>query len=133
MELLLNLIWLVLALGSLRAYLRASARDRRQFLLGLGALLCALMLLLPAISITDDLHVDFFAVEDSSATKRAMSQVVHSLPLWCAVWIGTSLLALLFAVSRRKHWHPLLGLLLCVISSDFPRFIATRAPPCCSV
>ena len=132
MELLLNLIWLVLALGSLWAYLRAFTRDRRQFLLGLGALLCILVLLLPAISITDDLHLDAVAVEDSSAVKRALSQVIDRVPLTCAIWIGISLLAYLFAVSRRKNWRPLIALLPRPFSPGFPRFIASRAPPCCT-
>ena len=105
MELLLNLLWLGIAAGALVLYLRARAADRQQFLLGLGALLCVLTLLLPAISITDDLHFDALAVEDSGTTKRlviAASQVSPISPVLC---FGISLLAMLFAALRRSAWR----------------------------
>ena len=105
MELLLNLLWLGIAACALVLYLRAHAKDRRQFVLGLAALLSVLTLLLPAISITDDLHFDALAVEDSSATKRLVSAASHISPMSPVLWFGTSLLGMLFAALRRSSWR----------------------------
>src|SRR5215831_9974224 len=104
MELLLNLLWFALAAFGLAAHLRRRA-DRRQFRLSLGALLCVLTLLLPAISITDDLHCDTLAVEDSSSSKRLVNAAVHASPASQIIWLWTSLLALLFAGLRGTTWQ----------------------------
>jgi len=78
MELLLNLVWLMLALPALLLSRRAqrSAKDSGQIcrtnsfvLLG-----CLLLLLFPVISATDDLLAFRFAMEESSATKRLVKQ-----------------------------------------------------------
>ena len=129
MELLLNLLWFAVAVCAVVAHLRHSATDRRQFRLGLGALLCVLTLLLPAISITDDLHCDTLAVEDSNSSKRLVNAAVHGSPVSQIVWIWTSLLALLFRGLRGTRWpvrhetsSPWLDLL-------FPSRILGRAPP----
>lgn len=89
MELFLNLVWGAIAIGALLTYLRTHVKVRNPFYLGLGALLCALIFLLPAISITDDLHSDTFAVEDASlgtrlvqgAAKADLSSHISSLPI----------------------------------------------------
>lgn len=128
MELLLNLLWLAIALASLLAYFRFGPVDRRQFRLGLGALLCVLTFLLPAISITDDLHFETFAVEDSSPTKRLVKVTAHVSPVSQVAWLAFSLLPLLFVDARRKSW---------VVKNTFdlrlePQFckpIPGRAPP----
>lgn len=77
MELLLNLAWLLLALPAYWLWrdCRASqSRKRfssRQCLLALG---CALVVLFPVISATDDLHALCAAVEESPISKRGVRQ-----------------------------------------------------------
>jgi hypothetical protein len=85
MELLLNLIWLTLALPALWMWRReaAFAQARRAqvhrrfdrvcpFLL-LG---CVLVLLFPVVSATDDLHAMRQEMEESSPSKRMVKQAV---------------------------------------------------------
>src|SRR5579864_39878 len=129
MELLLNLLWFVIAASALAAYVRASSSDHERFRLGLGALLCILTLLLPAISITDDLHFDTFAVEDSNSTKRLANAAAHANPMSQLVWFGISLLALLFATLRRTTWRTLESSTDPCPDSQFPRSVLGRAPP----
>lgn len=81
MELFLNLVWVVIAGTALWCHLRSGSQDRKQFLLALGALSCALLLLFPTISVSDDLHVQAIVTEDSSPTKRLASVVTHIAPL----------------------------------------------------
>jgi hypothetical protein len=77
MELLLNLVWLLMALPAYWLWRRgAEARTARriaalQFLLALG---CALVLLFPVISATDDLHAMRAEMEESASSKRAVRQ-----------------------------------------------------------
>jgi HAMP domain-containing protein len=75
MELLLNLVWMLLALPAYWLWRRGAATRvaRRvsalQCLLALG---CALVLLFPVISATDDLHAMRAEMEDSSISKRTV-------------------------------------------------------------
>lgn len=77
MELLLNLLWLLLALPACWLWQRsAAARGVRrvsslQCLLALG---CAVVLLFPVISATDDLHAMRSEMEESSSSKRTVRQ-----------------------------------------------------------
>jgi hypothetical protein len=77
MELLLNLLWVLLALPAYWLWRRdAGARLGRrvssvQCLLALG---CALVLLFPVISASDDLHAMRAEMEDSSISKRTVRQ-----------------------------------------------------------
>ena len=77
MELLLNLAWLLLALPAYWVWKRdAGTRSARQVsslqcLLALG---CALVLLFPVISASDDLHAMRAEMEDSSVSKRTVRQ-----------------------------------------------------------
>lgn len=77
MELLLNLVWVLLALPAYWLWRRGigARRARRvsslQFVLALG---CALVLLFPVISATDDLHAMRAEMEDSTVSKRAVRQ-----------------------------------------------------------
>ena len=106
MELFLNSIWFALVAGAVYALLQAYRRglDRRRFLLALGALLCAAAVLFPSISITDDLHLDAFVMEDSNSTKRLGIAVAHTAPLAVAAWFGFVALALLL-VPRQRSWY----------------------------
>jgi hypothetical protein len=81
MEVLLNLFWLLIALGAFarwgRRIARTGRKDRRirQAISPLLALACALAVLFPAISVTDDLHPQLAVIEDSSATRRNVTSV----------------------------------------------------------
>jgi len=78
MELLLNLIWLLLAVGALVAFLRAERSSARLAEVSgrrsLIALACVVVLLFPIISASDDLHPTQAMVEDVS--KRVQLAVV---------------------------------------------------------
>ena len=80
MELLLNLLWLTLALPAIWMWRNQliCARDRRCFdrirpvvLFG-----CMLMLLFPVVSATDDLHAMRQEIEESGPSKRLVKQAV---------------------------------------------------------
>jgi hypothetical protein len=106
MELLLNSIWFALVAGALLVFLQAYRQglDRRRALLALGALLCAAAVLFPSISITDDLHLDAFVMEDSNSTKRLSNAVAHSAPLAKVAWLGFVALSFLLLAPQRS-WH----------------------------
>ena len=70
MELVLNLAWMLLALPAYWLW-RRSAR-KMSSLQGLLALACALVLLFPVISASDDLHAMQAEMEDSSTNKRTV-------------------------------------------------------------
>jgi hypothetical protein len=83
MELLLNLVWLfvaVLALGaSCKRWPADGSGPQRQTRRGWIALACALVLLFFVISLTDDLHAEVMVVEDASASKRDFCSLIdHS-------------------------------------------------------
>jgi hypothetical protein len=72
MELLLNTFWLVIAAAALGIWIRQWRRGakRRDLPLPLFALGCVLVLLLPVISATDDLHATPLAVEASGFSRK---------------------------------------------------------------
>jgi hypothetical protein len=79
MELVLNLIWLLLALAAiglwrLRWTHQHQPRTRRQApWREWTAVACALVLLFFVVSITDDLHADVLALEDSTNARRQVN------------------------------------------------------------
>jgi hypothetical protein len=90
MELLFNTAWFVVVVAAIAALLRSEHRKAVpvQLWLALGALVCAALILFPSISVSDDLHIDAFLVEDSNSTKRlTKSTLANSVsPLfWCAI------------------------------------------------
>ncbi len=130
MELFLNSVWFLLVAAGLLAVLRAYRHglDRRRFLLSLGALLCAAAIVFPSISITDDLHLDAFVMEDSNSTKRLGNAVTHAAPLAKIAWLGFVALSFL-PVSRQCSWF-----LVGDIPSSYKvlfliRPVSGRAPP----
>lgn len=70
MELLLNLIWITLALAALCAFARRRRNSPQvpgsRWIKALLALTCSIVLLFPIISASDDLHPVQAAVEDAS-------------------------------------------------------------------
>ena len=79
METLLNLIWLVLALAGLWVWrfhwLVSRPNPRARLYLEAVAIGCALALLFPVISLTDDLHPEIVAVDASSGKRNACLMV----------------------------------------------------------
>ncbi len=83
MELLLNLIWLALAVGALLAF----ARDRNSFVRTLPvlerrsliALACVVVLLFPVVSASDDLHPTQAVMEDASKKVQLAIAPLHLL------------------------------------------------------
>jgi hypothetical protein len=82
MEVLLNTIWLLVAIGAFLFWRpeidtwRPTPRDHKTSF-GIAALACALVLLFPVISLTDDLHAEQITMEDSSRAvmkARALAQ-----------------------------------------------------------
>ena len=81
MELLLNILWLLLAIGALhfwraQQYGRTCHRRHDRILAAL-ALTCAFVVLFPVISVTDDLHAEPVAMEDSSRPLMKARNVVN--------------------------------------------------------
>jgi hypothetical protein len=79
MELLLNLVWLTIALAAAGVFHIRWQRNRRQgdplTSRGWIALACVLVFLFFAISLTDDLHPELVMAEDSSWTRRNLPAV----------------------------------------------------------
>src|SRR5580698_371740 len=86
MELLLNVVWVLLALPAFWLWRRgADGRPGHgvsslQCLLALG---CTLVLLFPVISATDDLHARRAEMEDSASSKRTVRQAGSDRNLPC--------------------------------------------------
>jgi hypothetical protein len=82
MELLLNLVWLFVAVLAIGAWCKrwpADGSERQpqwQTRRGWIALACALVLLFFVISLTDDLHAEVMVVEDAAGSKRHTCSVV---------------------------------------------------------
>jgi hypothetical protein len=92
MELLLNLVWVLMALPAYWLWRRAAETRRARRLTVLQCVLalgCVLVLLFPVISATDDLHAMRAEMEESSTSKRAVRQAGpdrHSA--WVNRWQG---------------------------------------------
>lgn len=127
MELLLNLLWLAIAAFAFGAWVRLS--NRKQLLLGLVALFCLLILLLPAVSITDDFHLQNVAVEDANVAKRLTKASLSSNHLARFSWTAVSLIGLWFALSRATKWFLDETSVPKSYSSAFIHFVLGRAPP----
>jgi hypothetical protein len=70
MELFLNLLWLLIAVVSVAYWRRHAPPDAAKRRPQCIALACALLLLFPVISLTDDLHAEVMLVEDGNTAKR---------------------------------------------------------------
>jgi len=99
MELLLNTFWLVIAAGALGIWIRQCRRSakRQDLHLPLFALGCVLVLFLPVISATDDLHATPLAVEASGLSRKIPKCITPSgasartrwnmIALLCKMWL----------------------------------------------
>ena len=129
MELFLNLVWLAIAAGALLSYLYERIAHRKPIHLGLAALACALVFLLPAISITDDLHVTAFSVEDASLGKRLVQGSVKTDLSSHVSWLPVSFQArpaILLPWTTRTHIAEAFDFLPTL---HFRTHLLDRAPP----
>ena len=135
MEALLNTIWLLVTLGAFACWRPgrtcAFRRSRRNInLLTVFALACALVLLFPVISLTDDLHAEQFPMEDSAhAAKKA-----RDLERGCLSAGSSSFAAASATVHSASALRRVLGI---VIPLEIAPFCLTltysphgRSPPC---
>jgi hypothetical protein len=86
MELLLNILWLLLAVPALLIWRRRTASCGAGSYGGFSCFFvlgCVLLLLFPVVSASDDLHPICAEIEESSPTKRVVKQ---SPNLRSAVW-----------------------------------------------
>jgi hypothetical protein len=85
MELLLNIVWLLIAVGVLGTWRSHWVYQRkhtlRHSLQEWTAVSVALILLFFAVSMTDDLHAEMVLSEDSSISRRGLSSSASAHPL----------------------------------------------------
>jgi hypothetical protein len=83
MELLLNIVWLAVALGlGIGLSLHQRVRIRRpSTLLVAVAIACIIFVLFPAISLSDDLHPVTYATEDSARRFVSVALLLQSVAL----------------------------------------------------
>lgn len=99
MELLLNLVWAVVAGTAIATFLLSVPNRRKEFLLAVCALCCALLLLFPTISVSDDLHFHAFVSEDSNPNKRLAGAGLINIEHFATIFLVLgALLACLFRV-----------------------------------
>lgn len=137
MELLLNLVWLVIAAGAIALWLSqrrrsASARPARALLQAI-ALACALAVLFPAISATDDLHAAQLAVEASDVARKLLRSMNTVTSSGAADWLTFLPALLLLAAAALLLRRRLVGTvleppMLLPLGESLPLFEG-RAPP----
>jgi hypothetical protein len=133
MEVLLNLVWVAFALLAICAFLRnrrtGALTPRVSFSCAFLALACALALLFPVVSASDDLHPNQAVLED--ATKR-VAQFVAPAQHMQVEW-GSGILPLLFSLCLGvvlvllRKMGPMSQEARVIVRERIPR--AGRAPP----
>jgi hypothetical protein len=134
MELLLNLLWVLLALPAYWLWRRSpGVRLTRRFsaLQGLLALGCVLVLLFPVISASDDLHAMRAEMEDSATSKRTVRQAGSDKS---SAWVNRLQGPPAAVASAVRLAAPEVGLLEVSVTGASPLarvrvFHAGRAPP----
>ncbi len=134
MELLLNLVWLLLALPAYWLWRNskiASSRRRCTSLQCLLALGCMLVILFPVISATDDLRAMRAEMEESPASKRSARQSSGEKP---STWKWQAQPALqrnvTSFVAQDQGWQ-ILPTVLPSLPATPPIRQMGRAPPAC--
>ena len=135
MELLLNLIWLALAVGALLGFvgnrhgcaLTAQAPGRRS----LVALACVVVLLFPVISASDDLHPAQAVVEEASKRVQLAIAPLHLLRInpSLSILLVTLALCLMFTLAVVGSSRP--AALTGRVLDGLMVVSAGRAPPSC--
>ena len=130
MELLFNALWFVVSLGAIIALLRRrrGLSERKQSLC-VASVLCAAAILFPSISISDDIHVQTFVVEDSSPSKRLTRAIAHASPIAAVFWFGSAILLLVSDPPNGRSF-PVVEICPSLIRTPlFLRDLMGRAPP----
>jgi hypothetical protein len=133
MELLLNLIWVTVALTAYFAFLRnrhASAWAARvPYLKALLALACMSVLLFPVVSASDDLHPTQAVLEDASKRLHQIVAPMQNAHSSSSTGALPALLAmcLLSALVRLRLWQPSVREARVVTRERTPR--DGRSPP----
>lgn len=126
MELLLNLVWLAVAIAALAklGVWASGETDRRRIRVAAVATACVIVLLFPIISITDDLEASTAVVEESATVRRVVAAaVLHAIPI-----LATTLALGLFAAALT-----FLGFMteesLALLTSPTAPVLSLRGPP----
>ncbi len=133
MELLLNLIWLALAMGAFLVFLRRrphSGLDQLPHRRALFALACALLLLFPVVSASDDLHPTQALFEDANRRIQHFTSPLQLSHRDCATDpISPMPLALssFLALIAWQPWRPLESRTQAL--RGYRRSLRGRAPP----
>jgi hypothetical protein len=130
MEILLNVLWFLIAAGSLVAYIWLTPPiDRRHWRLGFVALVCICVLLLPVISIADDLNSEAFTIEDCNMGKKLLKDTAHLPVISILDWVEISLIATFLAIHLHRSWRKIEEIAeSCPYAPCIPLILA-RAPP----
>lgn len=131
MELLLNYLWGVIAVAALGVFHVRPAKDRRRAA-ALGVLFCSILLLFPAISVSDDLHFQAFVSEDLNASKRLPSVAVRATTVPQGV-IFIVVAAFVLAFTCQTLWFVLGAISSRHLSVLVERRVLGRAPPALSL
>jgi len=108
MELLLNIVWVGLATIALLGFVRKRGQLARHttFITALLALMCALVLLFPVVSASDDLHPTQALLEDASKRVQQLvppwQQVQRSLDLFPMLLTAVLLLGTMVVLQLRR-------------------------------
>lgn len=136
MELLLNLVWLLVATAAIVLWLNqrrcSASTGRRDLLLQSVALACALAVLFPAISATDDLHAAQLAVEASDVARKVLRSMNTVSSSGAVDWMHFLLALLLLAVMaapRRRFIHSVREFFVFTLDAAFLSSVTGRAPP----
>jgi hypothetical protein len=109
MEIVLNLVWMLLAAVSVRLWLRYASREGASRRTQVAALAMLTVILFPVISVTDDLQTAQNPAEiDCGARRNHEVSCSHSIHPMVA------------AVSPQVFDEPSFGFLRFVVSSSFP-------------
>ncbi len=127
MELLLNIVWMLIAVGLIGIWRTRWIHQRRDFsrrsLQEWSAVSLALVLLFFAVSMTDDMHAEIVALEECSATRRDLVCLpgAHALPqsgtaLHTFSWVIAAAVPF-FGPSSSQQKLELATQLSCIVSS----------------
>jgi len=126
MELLLNLVWLALALLAFTAFVRgrkaSAGHPRASYRTALLALASVVVLLFPVVSASDDLHPTQAVLEDASKRVQKMAAALTPASMVVAL-LALHLLAALVMVAT---WRPVASVTR-VIPARNP--VSGRSPP----
>lgn len=135
MELLLNLIWILLALLALLVFLRGRDASRQiarvPYRKSLLALACGVLLLFPVVSASDDLHPAQAVVEEGSKRLQQVVAPLHpqSTSLLLFMLPATLALCLMCSLLVLQLLHPPALKARLLDGAIVPS--AGRAPPSC--